>query len=82
MDGVSVVVSTKTTFTPSPEILDSSGSSALESVGATISAAGLLTATAFRIGACSGAEKSAGPVTVRLTPSAWASALAPHSIVT
>jgi hypothetical protein len=44
--------------------------------------AGLLTATALRIGACSLAEKSAGPFTVRFTPSAFASASAPHSSVT
>jgi len=56
--------------------------SAEESVGATMSASGLLTATAFRMGACSLALKSAGPVTVRFTPSVLASASAPHSIVT
>ncbi len=81
-DGSVVDVSTNTTFTPSFAIRVSSGLSALVSVGATIRASGLLAATAFRIGACSGAEKSAGPVTVRLTPSVLASAMAPHSIVT
>lgn len=42
-DGSVVVVSTKTSFTPSPAIRDSSRLSAEESVGATMSVSGLLT---------------------------------------
>src|ERR1700742_2559934 len=75
-------VSTNTILVPALWIRFSSGSSALASVGATISASGLLPATALRIGACSLTEKSAGPVTVSLAPSFLASASAPHSIVT
>ena len=57
------VVSTKKIFVPSFWIRCSSGSRALASVGATMSASGLLAATELRIGACSLTEKSAGPVT-------------------
>ena len=74
-------VSTNTILVPAVWIRCSSGSSALASVGATIRASGLVAATEFRIGVCSGTEKSAGPLTVSLAPSFLASASAPHSIV-
>src|SRR6201995_800963 len=75
------VVSTKMSLVPAFWIRVSSGSRALASVGATISASGRCAATYGRIGACSLTEKSAGPLTVSLAPSFLASAWAPHSIV-
>jgi hypothetical protein len=75
-------VSTKTIFVPPCCTLIRSELSAAESVGATSSAFGLVTAAVSISGFCSGILNEAGPVTVRLTPSFFASRSAPHSIVT
>jgi len=70
------------TFVPVFCTRSRSGSSAALSVGATISASGLVTAAVSISGFCSGMLNVAGPVTVSLTPSFLASASAPHSMVT
>ncbi len=58
-------VSTKTILVPLFCTFSSSGSRAAESVGATSSAAGLVTSASAISGSCSGTLNSDGPLTVR-----------------